>query len=259
MKLKDILGHLETLAPLRWAESWDNVGLLVGDPAMDVTRVLVTVDYTADVAREAREAGADLVVAYHPPMFAAVKRVPHEALWADAVRRGVALYSMHTALDVAPGGTNDVLLDACGAGAEGRRPIRPRAVEPGVGIGRIGTVEGDAPRAAVVARLKAALGLDVVMVAGDATAPARIVATAAGAGGELLGDALEAGIDLFVTGELRHHDALTAARRGACVVATLHSNSERRAVGLFAQRLADRVGSLPVHASVADADPFRFA
>src|SRR5687767_12781010 len=98
MKLKEVTGVLESIAPLRWAESWDNVGLLVGDPKSDVTKVLVTVDYTSAVAEEARARGVELVVAYHPPMFPAVKRAPHEALWVDAIRRGIALYSMHTAL-----------------------------------------------------------------------------------------------------------------------------------------------------------------
>src|SRR3954452_10194302 len=100
MLLADVMLVLEELAPLRYAESWDNVGLLVGDPRAEIARVLVTVDYTGAVADEAVKSGATLVVAYHPAMFAAVKRVPHEALWADAVRRGIALYSPHTALDV---------------------------------------------------------------------------------------------------------------------------------------------------------------
>ncbi|HSO34158.1 MAG TPA: Nif3-like dinuclear metal center hexameric protein, partial [Labilithrix sp.] len=127
MQLTDVMTVLEELAPLRYAESWDNVGLLVGDPRAVITKVLVTVDYTAAVAEEAVALGATLVVAYHPALFAAVKRVPHDALWADAVRRGIALYSPHTALDVARGGTNDFLADACAMHATERRALRPFA------------------------------------------------------------------------------------------------------------------------------------
>lgn len=83
MLLVDVMKVLDELAPLRYAESWDNVGLLVGDPRAEITRVLVTVDYTGAVADEAVQAGASLVIAYHPAIFAAVKRVPHDALWAD--------------------------------------------------------------------------------------------------------------------------------------------------------------------------------
>jgi len=268
MKLAEILTVLDDLAPLRYAESWDNVGLLVGNPAADVSSVLVTVDYTADVAAEAIAIGANLVVAYHPPLFAAVKRIPHTALWADAIRRGIALYSPHTALDVAPSGTNDFLADACGVSprGEGRAPLRPfaggkadgtpdRAEPAGIGLGRVGPLP-PALRSELVAQVKKALGLAYVLVAGPLDVPVTRVAVAAGAGGELLEDAVRAGAEVFVTGEVRHHDALSAARRGVTVVATLHSNSERAAVRAYAARLASRLGGVTVATSVADADPF---
>ncbi|MCL2723484.1 MAG: Nif3-like dinuclear metal center hexameric protein [Polyangiaceae bacterium] len=365
MHLDALLPILDSLAPLRFAESWDNVGLLVGDPARAISRILVTVDYTHAVAEEARAFGAELVVAYHPPMFAAVKRVPHGALWADAVRRDVGLYSMHTALDVAQGGTNDVLADACGIDKVSREALRPFAEKdafyklvtfvpesdvervsralfeagagriggytqcsfraPGtgtffgeegtnpavgvrgkletaseirletivpvshvthvvkalrashsyeepafdlvrlapvpedVGLGRIGNV-ALCTGTELIARVKKTLGISHVLAAGrrderDEKGISR-VAVAAGAGGELLSDALRAQADAFVTGELRHHDALEAARHGMLVVSALHSNSERAAVFLFAERLGARVPDIEVRASTSDADPF---
>lgn len=261
MKLHEVLKSLDALTPLRYAESWDNVGLLVGDPDADITRVLVTVDYSGAVAEEARAKGVELVVAYHPPLFAPVKRVPHTALWADAVRRGIALYSMHTALDVALAGTNDFLADACGVAASGRRPLkgflaRPGTTEPeGVGLGRVGNISPES-LAKVVARLKPALGLEYVLVAGSLDTLVSRVAVAAGAGGELLEDAIRERAELFVTGEIRHHDALSALRRGVAVVATLHSNSERAAVKAYASRLASRLEGIVVIPSEQDADPF---
>lgn len=264
MQLREIVDVLEQIAPVRYAESWDNVGLLVGDPKAEIARVLVTVDYTDAVAEEAR-AGADLVVAYHPPLFSAVKRVPHDALWADAIRRNIALYSPHTALDVARAGTNDFLADACGVSAEERKPIRAYVARPGrsepdgIGLGRIGSI-APLKRGDLVARVKAALGLSYVLVSGPLEADAKRVAVAAGAGGELLEDAIRAGADVFVTGEVRHHDALSAARRGVTVVATLHSNSERAAVRAYAGRIRELLGAAAVvTASVADADPFAVA
>jgi dinuclear metal center YbgI/SA1388 family protein len=266
MRLADVMDVLDDLAPLRYAESWDNVGLLVGDPAAEIAKVLVTVDYTSDVAAEAVAGGASLVVAYHPPIFAAVKRVPHHALWADAVRRGIALYSPHTALDVARDGTNDFLADACRVDSVTREALRPfvssspsatpscKPEPEGIGLGRV----GNAPsvlRSELVAHLKKALGLRYVLVAGPLDAPATRIAVAAGAGGELLEDAVRSGAEVFVTGEVRHHDALSAARRGVTVIATLHSNSERAAVRAYAARLGARL-EVPVTTSLADADPF---
>lgn len=259
MKLRAVVGVLEELAPLRYAERWDNVGLLVGDPESEVARVLVTVDYTTEVAAEAAASGAALVVAYHPPLFAAVKRVPHDALWADAIRRNIALYSPHTALDVAPAGTNDFLADACGISAEDRKPLRafePAAGEPsGIGLGRIGPVVATSRRE-LVERVKTALGLGYVLASGALEGAAARVAVAAGAGGELIEDAVRAGADVLVTGEVRHHDALSAARRGVMIIATLHSNSERAALRAFATRLGARLTGVTVTSSLVDADPF---
>lgn len=258
MQLDALLKTLDELAPLRYAESWDNVGLLVGDPAADVTKILVTVDYSAAVAAEAKERGANLVVAYHPPMFAAVKRVPHDALWADAVRSGIALYSMHTALDVARDGTNDFLARVCGL--TNVQPIRAFAGKPGrpepegIGLGRIGDV-APTPLNALVDAVKSKLGLERVLVADAASRAIKRVAVAAGAGGELLSDAIKQKADLFVTGELRHHDAM----RGCAVIATLHSNSERASVREFGGRLAKALSNVEVLLSDKDADPFYFA
>src|SRR5688500_5839362 len=124
MKLQSVLDALEQIAPMRHAESWDNVGLLAGDPAQDVSRALLTIDYTPDVVAEVASEKCDLVVAYHPPLFHAVKRLRAGDPVFDAIRRGVAIYSPHTALDVAAGGTNDMLADAIGIDEAGRMPLR---------------------------------------------------------------------------------------------------------------------------------------
>src|SRR5687768_887093 len=128
MQLATVVHALNEIAPTRNAEAWDNVGLLAGDPAQDLARAMLCIDYTPDVAREAAAARCDLIVAYHPPIFDAIKRVTADSLIFDAIRRGVAIYSPHTALDVADGGTNDMLADAIGIAAEDRGPLR--LIEP---------------------------------------------------------------------------------------------------------------------------------
>src|SRR5829696_6611621 len=125
MKLSDVLAVLEAIAPLRLAEPWDNVGLLAGDPARPASAALLAIDYTPDVAREARELGCDLAVAYHPPIFDPVKRVVAPSPIYEAIRDGIAIYSPHTALDVAAGGTNDLLAEILGL-AE-RAPLKRAA------------------------------------------------------------------------------------------------------------------------------------
>jgi dinuclear metal center YbgI/SA1388 family protein len=127
MKLQDLVTALDALAPLRLAEPWDNVGLLAGDPTKPVRRVLLTIDLTKAVVAEAEALGADVVVCYHPPIFKGVQRIPPGTALEAALRAGLALYSPHTALDSAEGGTNDVLADALGL--EEREPLRPVAAK----------------------------------------------------------------------------------------------------------------------------------
>jgi dinuclear metal center YbgI/SA1388 family protein len=351
---------METIAPLRWAASWDNVGLLVGDSDAPLTRVLLTIDCTREVISEARGAGA-AIVSYHPVIFEPLKRFVHGAVAFEAARAGVAIYSPHTALDAASGGTNDVLADAlemreraplrlleakdgssklvtfvpethvdavsqalfdAGAGRignyracsfrsagtgtfygeEGASPrvgqagrvetvpeVRIELVVPsgvtgmvvaalrrvhpyeepafdlvrlappptGVGMGRVGTIEA-LPARTVVERAKRALGVEQVLVAGPLDLEVTRVAVGAGSGGDLLGDAIAAGAGLFLTGELRHHDALRAAREGIVVVCTRHSTSERGVLRPLAARLEHLLRGVPVSRSAVDREPFSF-
>src|SRR4051812_40222964 len=112
MRLKEFITAIEKIAPPRHAESWDNVGLLAGDPEQPVGRAMLTIDYTSAVASEASEAKCDCIIAYHPPIFEGLKRITGGSLIFDAIRRWVAIYSPHTAWDAAEGGANDFLADA---------------------------------------------------------------------------------------------------------------------------------------------------
>jgi dinuclear metal center YbgI/SA1388 family protein len=130
MKTAGIANALEVIAPLRLAEEWDNVGLLVGNATAEVRKVLVCVDVTAQVLAEASRTRAQMVVSHHPVIFKPIPRVTaREApLVYEATRKGIALYSMHTNFDAAPGGTNDVLAEAMGL--KRVRPLRA-AVQSG--------------------------------------------------------------------------------------------------------------------------------
>jgi dinuclear metal center YbgI/SA1388 family protein len=126
MIVADLVRAMEDLAPTRFAAEWDNVGLLVGDPASPLTGILLAIDCTPAVVDEARAERRDAIVAYHPPIFAPQKRCVAGSVAYAAARAGIAIYTPHTALDVADGGTNDVLADA--VGITDRRPLR--LVEP---------------------------------------------------------------------------------------------------------------------------------
>src|SRR5882672_11960691 len=123
LPLRQLTDVLEEIAPTRYAEPWDNVGLLVGDLDQKISNVLFTIDYTPAVTQESRDKHCDCIIAYHPPIFDALKRILSTSPIYDAIRRGVAIYSPHTALDVADGGTNDMLADAIDLCPD-RQPLR---------------------------------------------------------------------------------------------------------------------------------------
>jgi dinuclear metal center YbgI/SA1388 family protein len=360
MKLQHLVAALDQIAPPSLAESWDNVGLLVGDPAADVTSAMLCIDYTPEVACEAAGQSCQLVIAYHPPIFKPLKNVLAGTTIFDAIKRGVAIYSPHTALDVADGGTNDVLADVlklvdrrplkqsspgakeyklvtfvpkdalekvsralfdAGAGQigqysqcsfrsagtgtffgeEGTNPtvgqagkletaeeIRLETVVPiskvaavigalrtahpyeepafdlnalavpptTLGLGRVGSMASPMAKKDVFALLKRELKIEHLLIAGPAEGDVTTAAVCAGACGDLLDDAIRAKADLYITGEMRHHDALKAAAHGLTVVCTLHSNSERITLARLRDRLAKEVPGVALHLSAKDRDPF---
>jgi dinuclear metal center YbgI/SA1388 family protein len=136
LSLSSVVRLLEDLAPLRFAEPWDNVGLLLepaGASELPITRALLTIDLTSAVLDEAERLSAALVVAYHPPLFKPLARVrmsqPGEHVVARALSRGISVYSPHTALDAAPRGVNDWLAEALGPG-ESAPLVQSYAAEP---------------------------------------------------------------------------------------------------------------------------------
>lgn len=269
-KLRSILQTLEKIAPLRYAEAWDNVGLLAGDREQSVSKVMLTIDMTLPVVEEALKHDCQLVLAYHPPIFDGLKRIDARSAVGLALRHGIAIYSPHTALDAAPGGTNDVLADALGL--EARSPIKPAKPGSGerfpdalanqpegavFGMGRIGT-RAPVSGTDFVALVKARLGLEHVLVAGPLSGPIKKVAVAAGAAGELLKLAIAQGAQAIVCGELRHHDALAAASAGIMVICLRHSCSERPALTALRSQLVAQHSELEFLLSELDRDPFCF-
>lgn len=262
MKLEDLVKTLDDFAPLQFAEPWDNVGLLAGDLDQDVLKVILTIDLTIPVLHESQVNGCQLIIAYHPPIFTGLKRIDARSPVGLALGQRIAIYSPHTALDAATGGTNDHLADV--AGLLSRVPIRKVASSVStsssalIGMGRIGSVSPSS-RLALIERVKGGLGVDQVLVAGPLEGPLNKVAVAAGAAGDLLQLAINQGADAVITGELRHHDALAAAAAGVMVICTRHSCSERRALIPLRDRLGKTHPSVSFLVSERDADPFQFA
>lgn len=248
--LARVLAELEVIAPLRLAADWDNVGLLV-EPrraARQVTRILLTIDCTPPVVAEAVAQGSELIVSYHPPIFAGLKnlraRDPRTGALLDAVTAGIAIYSPHTALDAVPGGVNDWLSEAFPGASTSALAPSPGGPE-GAGQGRRLRLARPTALATIVKRVKAHLGLRQLRLARaiGRRRGVREVALVPGAGGELLvAEARARSLDLVVTGELRHHDVLAIIESGCGVLLAEHSSSERGYLPRLRATLRSRLG-----------------
>ena len=188
MLLREVCAVMDELAPTRLAQDWDNVGLLAGDLRTHVRKILMCIDLMPQVVSEARKRRCDLVVSYHPPIFRPVDRfvAPGEGMEAQVFRcvaNGIAIYSPHTALDSAHGGTNDVLLKHCGAKLLG--PLEPDPEDATLGMGRVGCFEDKPTLEALGRRLKRRTGAGCVSVVGDPKSTLKRVVVVVGAAGSV--------------------------------------------------------------------------
>lgn len=256
LQIHHLVDALEAIAPTHHAEPWDNVGLIIGDPSASLSHVLLTIDLDIAPLRQAQTLGCEAIVAYHPPIFKEVRKLLAGDPAYEAVRAGIAVYSPHTALDVATDGTNDALAQDA-LGMQHGRPLELGA-DGVTGLGRIGELTPAVEREQLFERIKCALSTNQLLVAGPKTGAVKCAAVCAGACGVLMRQAINQGAELYLTGELRHHDAITAARHNMTVVCALHSNSERLVLKRIKKQLLHRLSGLEVTISDADTDPFDF-
>lgn len=242
---EEIYAALAQAAPVELAEKWDNVGLLVNTGA-EVTSILVALDITAEVVQEAELAGCQLIVSHHPVIFSPLKTLSRRDVAFRLVKKNISAVCMHTNLDAAEGGVNDVL-----AGLFELKNARPFAG----GCGRIGTVdELTVPALAEKARKL----LNARVKYADTGRPVRALALISGAGGSMFEEAVALGADCLLTGEANHHAALDAKRLGMSLVAAGHFATEQPVVPVLAQRLQKQFPRLRVVCSRRCQDPFTY-
>ncbi|MGC4804250.1 Nif3-like dinuclear metal center hexameric protein [Micromonospora sp. DT233] len=257
----DVVATLERRYPPAWAEEWDRVGLVLGEPTAPVRRVACVVDVVPETVAEALAAGADMIVAHHPLLLRGVSsvaattykgRIVHRLIKAD-----VALYVAHTNADVADPGVSDAL--AARFGLTGLRPLQPPAANaPAAGAGRgIGRI-GELPRPMTLAELTrhAAAVLPAtawgVRAAGDPDLLVRTLAVSGGSGDGFLGAATAAGVDAYLTADLRHHPAGEhLAAGGPALLDAAHWATERPWLDALAAELRAALG---VETTVSDLD-----
>ena len=229
MTVADICSIIDRIAPFSSQEEWDNSGLLVGSPSDSVTAVLFALDVTEPVIREAQSRGASLIVTHHPLMFSPRQRVTDEdsegRLIASLIRGGISLIAAHTNLDRAAGGINDTLAGRCGL-----------SDISGEGFFRSGRLPESSGVVDYVHFLEKALSC-TVRIMGPANRQVRKVGVSSGGGSDAWKEAANTGCDVFVTGEMKHHLALSAADAGMTVLECGHFATEEPGIRSLAETL----------------------
>jgi dinuclear metal center YbgI/SA1388 family protein len=209
-QLAILISEFEKLWPVANAEEWDVVGLVSGSKEQRISKILLTVDVTAEVVDHAIEIAADLILAHHPMLLKPVNNLTEDSakgsLLSKLIRSNIALYSAHTNSDAVPTGTSAMLAKAIGL--HNTKPLQPFA--DGIhGIGKVGRLSNPISLGDLAAELNHALPATAtgVRVAGDFENIVETVALCAGAGDSYLKLALESNADVFITSDLRHHPA----------------------------------------------------
>lgn len=218
VRIRDVVTALEDAYPSGLAESWDAVGLVCGDPQTAVQRVLFCVDPVEAIVDDAADFGAQLVVAHHPLLLRGVHGVPADdpkgRLVHRLIRSGMGLYCAHTNADTAVQGVSDALAGAIGLTVTG--PLDPHVEGASTGLGRVGVLPEPEPFGDFVRRVAAGLPTTAwgVRGAGDPGRSISSVAVCGGSGDSHLDTAAAAGVDAYVTADLRHHPAGEHLARG---------------------------------------------
>ena len=255
--VREIEQALFQLAPKEGAMDWDNVGQLLGDPAAEVSSVLVALDITEAVVDEAMAQGCQLIVSHHPvmnckwlPVQTVRRDTPQGHLLLKILKNDLSAICMHTNLDVAPGGVNDAL--AAALGLEDPGPLGDPE-----GLCRMGTLTSPMPLQDFAKHVCRCLKANGVRYAGD-SGPVQKIAVGGGACGDYESYAIAAGCDVFVTSDLSYHQFLDAAGKGIRLIDAGHFPTEDPVCAVLAAYLRKTFPELTVSKSASHREVIQY-
>lgn len=263
IKLREIIQAVERIAPPGYAAEWDNSGLQIGNPEAAIRSILVALDVTDNVVAEAEAKKADLIISHHPLFFRPIRRIETGSSGGKLVQRllkgGVSVYAAHTNLDAATGGVNHVLGKALGMASWA--PLHGVSSETAEGFGGVGTLPKEKTLQELIADLKEKLKLRWIRQIGSFKGRVKRIAFCAGSGSSLFPEVLKAGCDLFITGDIKYHDAMNFLMEGIPVLDIGHFGSEQGIRKVLAEKirrvLREADSKVPVYTSRSERDPFQ--
>lgn len=246
MNCRKIIEILQEQSPERYACSWDNVGLLVGDYEKEVKTVYIALDATDDTILRAIEAGADLLLTHHPMIFKSLKQVNSEDFIGRRIialiKNDISYYAMHTNFDVkgmAELGAQRMELKDCQV-----LDVTCWHEQEPAGIGTVGELPCEMTVADCAGKVKEVFGVDLVKIYGRPDQRIKRAAICPGSGKSVIGKAIQAGAQALITGDIDHHEGIDSAAQGLAIIDAGHYGVEKMFVPYMKEYLEARASGI---------------
>lgn len=228
MTVKELNAWLESRYPASAAENWDNVGFLVGDDQKEVSHVFLALDLTAHVLEAAIEAGADMIITHHPMIFSGMKKINNHDFTGrkilSLIQHGIQYYAMHTNYDVL--GMAELSADYLKLSNRRVLSVTEEGESGEQGIGRVGTLPREMTLKECAEFVKEAFALNDVKIYGDLNQKAETAAVCTGSGKSMIEEAIAAGAQVYITGDIDHHTGIDAVEKGIALIDAGHYGTE---------------------------------
>lgn len=249
LKVKDLRNLMENLAPINLKEDYDNVGLMVGSLENEVSNILIALDCTLEVIKEAKEKNCNFILTHHPLLFIKPRSVTDETLIGkkilELVRNDIALYSAHTNLDSVYNGLNDMLMKLLGFEVYSIMEVNKiNSSSEKDGIGRLALLPSPLTLIEICNIVKDKLEIKSLRYVGENSKLIKRVAVVNGSGEDYYEAAFKLGADLIITGDTKYHNTSDFSEMGMAIIDAGHFESEWPAMRIFADKLKDELAAL---------------
>lgn len=258
IKVRDIATIIEDFAPKSLQESYDNAGLQVGDPNASVTAVLLCLDVTEDVLKEAKERECNMIVSHHPLIFKGLKSLTGEnttqKLVIEALKNNIAVYSAHTNLDSVWDGVSHEL--ARRLGIKDLEVLEPQENNLKAGLGVVGNIK-PLPKIEFLRKIKETFNVGALRYSAQSpSVVVRRVAVCGGSGASLITAAIRNKADILVTGDVKYHD-FTSFGDDIIIADIGHYESELCSREIMSRVIREKYPDLTIYFSDTESNPIK--
>lgn len=260
MYIKEIISLIEDYAPLKLQASFDNSGLLCGDPERELTSILLCIDVTEEVIKEAIDKGHNLIISHHPLIFGGLKHITPatyvERCVIHAIKHDITIYAAHTNMDVVANGVSGRMADKLNL--QHRQILQPEG-DPmaGNGFGIIGELQQPVESITFLQQVKEIFRCDRLRYTTPHTSSIQRVAVCGGAGASFFKQALAGQADIYISGDFKYHDFFLTENR--IMIADIgHYESEQFTKEIFYEILTKKISKFAVQFSEINTNPIKY-